>query len=589
MKEYGMSKVLMQILARAPIAAALLMAGLAVASPARADEAPVAEAVPAQEVAAPLPETTPLVERATVLEGASGGGDPVPLTLDTALLTAVTFNRELDVARLGPPISETFVPEARAAFDPVLTGSLSAAHNARGQLSSANSSTNLSNLNNPAIVGDVDTALEYLSAAADAIREVQSLVDTVKGPAEVVTETDDVQTSVGLQQRAPTGTTVALSASGARNESNLSTDYYDAAWGISISQPLLRGAGTKVNLVALRQAKNEAVRSTHVLRQDVLDLINRVEQQYWERVLAAEVLKIREFAVTLADEQLRRNRDLLDVGRAIQADVFAAEAEESSRVADLVRARADTEAQDIALVRLLNPQAERVWEIRFNPTDAATATGVPVAANESEKLALDYRPELPQAELDLTNAGLDVVAAKNNRLPQLDLVASYGVASLGETSSRTLGRLGDDRYDNYSVGIEFSMPILRRAEKARHRRAELGEDRALAALDNLAQAISAQARQAVIEVVAQQERLAATQQTVKGREEQLRVEEGRNRAGKTTNLDLLRVQRDFVQAQVDEATARITYAKALTALYAAEGTLLERRGIVFDEAPEATE
>lgn len=540
----------------------------------------------AEEAAAPLPETTPLRDRANTLDPAVPTGQPVALTLDTALLTAVTFSRELDVARLGPPITETFVPEARAAFDPLLTGSLSAAHNARGQLSSANSRVNLSNLNNPAIVGDVDTALEYLNAAADAIREVQTLVDTVRGPAEVITETNDVQAGVGIQQTAPTGTTVALNASGARNESNLSTDYYNAAWGISVSQPLLRGAGTKVNLVALRQAKNDALRSSHVLRQDVLDLVNRVEQQYWERVLAQEVLKIREFAVTLADEQLRRNENLLEVGRAIQADVFASEAEKSSREADLVRASADTQTQDIALVRLLNPQTEHPWELTFNLTDSPTSTGVPVAANESETLALQYRPELPQAELDLTNAGLDVVAARNNRLPQLDLTATYGVAGIGETSQRTINRLGDDRYDNYSVGIEFRMPLLRRAEKARFRRAELSEDRAVAALDNLAQAIAAQARQAVIEVIAQQERLAAAEKTVKGRSEQLRVEEGRNRAGKTTNLDLLRVQRDYIQAQVDEATARITYAKALTALYAAEGTLLERRGIVFDEAQD---
>lgn len=545
---------------------------------------PIAEAQ-----AAPLPEVNKIEERTQPLQGIQGGGDAVPLTLDTALLTALTFSRELEVARLGPPITETFVPEARAAFDPVLTASISAAHSARGQLSNANSTSSLSTLNNAASTGDLDTALDYLNAAADAVRSVQDLVNTVRGPQDVVTETDNVQIDFGLQQTAPTGTTVALSASGARNDSNLSTDYYDAAWGITIAQPLLRGAGTKVNLVALRQARNDATRSMHLLRQDVLELVGRVERQYWERVLAQEVLKIREFAVTLADEQLRRNQDLLAVGRAIQADVFAAEAEKSAREADLVRASADTQAQDIALVRLLNPQAERAWEIAFTPTDAPTATGVAVAANESETLALQYRPELPQAELDLANAGLDVVAARNNRLPDLDLTASYGVAGLGESSRRALGRLDDDRYDNYSVGLELRLPLVRRAEKARMRRAELSEERAMAALDNLAQAISAEARQAVVEVRAQQERLAAAVKTVTGRTEQLRVEEGRNRAGKTTNLDLLRVQRDLIQAQVDEATARINYAQALTALYTAEGTLLERRGIAFDRAQHDAE
>ena len=43
--------------------------------------------------------------------------------------------------------------------------------------------------------------------------------------------------------------------------------------------------------------------------------------------------------------------------------------------------------------------------------------------------------------------------------------------------------------------------------------------------------------------------------------------------GKTSILDLHIVERDYIQAQVDEVTARVRYIQALTNLYAAEGTL----------------
>jgi hypothetical protein len=36
---------------------------------------------------------------------------------------------------------------------------------------------------------------------------------------------------------------------------------------------------------------------------------------------------------------------------------------------------------------------------------------------------------------------------------------------------------------------------------------------------------------------------------------------------------------NLIQARLDEITARIRYIEAITALYHAEGTLLERRGI----------
>jgi outer membrane protein TolC len=56
-----------------------------------------------------------------------------------------------------------------------------------------------------------------------------------------------------------------------------------------------------------------------------------------------------------------------------------------------------------------------------------------------------------------------------------------------------------------------------------------------------------------------------------------------------TNLDVLQVERDFIESQVDDATARVRYIQALTQLYAAEGTLLERRGISMEAVNEHKE
>jgi outer membrane protein TolC len=70
---------------------------------------------------------------------------------------------------------------------------------------------------------------------------------------------------------------------------------------------------------------------------------------------------------------------------------------------------------------------------------------------------------------------------------------------------------------------------------------------------------------------------------VESRTEQLCVEKGRYHAGKAKNLDILVIERDLIQARVDDATARIGYIQALTSFFASEGTLLERRGITLEE------
>jgi len=60
------------------------------------------------------------------------------------------------------------------------------------------------------------------------------------------------------------------------------------------------------------------------------------------------------------------------------------------------------------------------------------------------------------------------------------------------------------------------------------------------------------------------------------------VETEQFRLGRSTNLNVMQVRRDFIQAKVDEAAARVHYLQAVTALYAREGTLLTRRGVALE-------
>jgi len=220
--------------------------------------------------------------------------------------------------------------------------------------------------------------------------------------------------------------------------------------------------------------------------------------------------------------------------------------------------------------------------VAFQPDDPPEARPEIVDPDECERLAKQYRPELAQARLELATLELDVARARNEALPRLDVVASYGRISEGGTSGDITRHLDDDSYENYRIGVEFQTPILYRAERARLKRAKLYQGQGVRSVAEVEQALAAEARQAAIEVDKQWRRIQSTQKALVSRTEQLRVEKGRNESGRTTNLDYLRVQRDLIQAQVDEVTARIKYIQALTTLYAAEGTLLDRRGISLD-------
>lgn len=472
----------------------------------------------------------------------------VSLSRDGVILAALARNRTLAVEQLNPAIAGYLPNLERAAFDPRLLATASIGRDTR-QLGGT-------------------AAFSFPGGTAPELEE------------------ETTSANATISQYFPTGTEVFLSGGIRRTDTNFTDSEYFGQWSVGANQALLRGAGTKVNLVGLRQAENTAARSLHELRGFVGDLVEQAEGAYWNLVLAMEQVRIQETAIELAREQVRLNESFLRAGRGTTAAVLNAKAEEASRRADLIDAQAQVRRRTLDLIRLLNPDDDNQWALTFDPMDPPDVAFVDIDDGVSANLARRYRAILAQAKLDISNRELEVVRTRNGVLPRLDAFASYGRTSLGPGRTDAFSNLDDSDYENYELGLQFEMYPLNRAERARRARARFQQDQAEAALANLEQFVALEVRQAVVEANRQWERLEATRQTVESREEELRAEESRLRVGRSTTLDVLRIQRDLVQARVDEIGARVGYIRALTNLYRAEGTLLDRRGVSATYLPE---
>lgn len=563
---------------------------------------------PEIEAAAPIEGREEAIDLTPALEA----GAQLPITRDGVILTALLNNQGLDIARLGPRISAYFVPMERAAFDPRLMATASYGQE-RYQLAGTDEFTFGAGNGNggigpfPQVLGPNPqaTTSNLLGIASRQLaqpplperefpsrREIASeiagyLSEEIAPEAPAFMDAEESLGAATLSTFLPTGTSVFLTGGLTRGESNFVPTEYEGEWTLGVNQALLRGAGTQVNLAALRQARNTVARSVHELEQYLLDLTNEAEQAYWDVALAREVLSIREFAVELAEEQVRLNEDLLAVGEAVQAAVLSAQAEKASREAELHQAQGELRTATIRLMRLLNAPEDAGWDVTLLPQDQPNAERIPVDRRESELLAMHYRPELRQLELDTENRGFDVITARNQRLPQLDLFAEYGLTSLGDSIGGGGRYLTRGRYYNYNVGLELNVPLFNRAEQARHQQAELMVTESERILTDASQRIRAEVREALTVAASQWEQIRASELAVTSREEELRIEQNRYEVGLVTNLDVLQVQRLLIEAQVAAATARVEYIKALTELYAAEGTLLERRGVRFDDNAQA--
>lgn len=499
-------------------------------------------------------------------------GDPatratLPCTLDQVLYTALKNNATLEIARLDPDIAETGIVEAKGVFDPTLSGSATIDGDHR-------------------TVTEVNTTAASIptgfGAVADNLVALDRALNAYLGPREDIINTHASNTALGVQELFTTGTQISLQGNISGATSDLTEDAYDAGATLSIRQPLLRGFGRRIGTITIRQAQNQAAQSLQNFAATMLTTLRQTEVAYWDLVLAREVLGIREFGVTLAKEQYDRSDARYNVGKGLQADVLAARAELATRQADLSDAQADIHARTVSLLELIKPEGREAWAFDLEPEAAPGAEEEVLDENAAVDTALARRPELLQARLEIERQALDVRQRKNDLLPDLDVVASYGRRGEARTYGGSADGLGSSSLDNYSVGIEFQTSLSKRSEKARLQRARLNATQAERFLRRDEDSVAAEVRQAVIAARKRWERIAAVRQAVQAREEELEIERGRNLAGKTTTLDVLQVQRDLLQAQFDEANARIGYRQALATLYAAEGTLLDRRGIMVE-------
>lgn len=463
---------------------------------------------------------------------------PLALTLDEAVLLTLEHNRAFQIERLGPALRKTSEDIERAQFDPVVSAQL-----ARGR--------------------------ERTERPADT------------GRTGVVTESNSGQ--LAIQETLPTGTGIELRATGSRTDSDASGINGTSRVGLSATQSLLRGFGLGPNLAGLRQARLDTQISEYELRGYAQALVAQVERTYWDFILAERRIRIYQDSLELAERQLAETDERIRVGKLADMERYAAQAEVALRREALINARSTLAKTRLTLLRLTNPPGESFWE---RPVVLETEPAPPEEtldeAADHVLVALRMRPELNQSLLQRKKGELEIVRTRNGLLPKLDLFLTLGKSGYADSFSSAMRDVTEGDSSDISGGARFEYPLVNRAAKARHLRAQISLRQAEEALENLQQLVEVDVRSAYLEVLRTREQVAATAATRKLQEESHRAEVEKFRVGKSTTLLVAQAQRDLVSSRIAEIDAMTSYLKSRIELYRLDGSLLERRGI---EAP----
>lgn len=462
---------------------------------------------------------------------------PLKLTVTEAILLCLENNRELEVQRLNPSIRQTFEDQERAVFDPEAAAEVSAGRVKGERLARSGSDTE-----------------EFTTAAAVGI--------------------------ISLEQYFPTGTTVALEAGTQMNDSSLYDDtFYETRLGMTVTQALLRGYGTDVNLARLQQARLETRMSEYELRGFTEFLVAEVERIYWDYALARRQIEIVEESLKVARQQLDETKELIAVGRLARAELAAVQAEVAAQEQALIEARANKESIRLQLLRLLNPGGPEIWQREVDLIHQPTLPEIKLEDVELYvAVSMRMRPIVNQARLEILRGNVELVKTQNGMLPLLNLFITLGKSGYANSFGVSIRNITKNRYDALA-GVNFNYPVFNRDAKALHRRALLTREQAQKALENLSQLVELDVRTAHIAVNRTKQQIAASSVTRMFDEEKLRTESEKLRVGKSTSFLVAQAQRDLLVSRIAEVQALANYLKALIDLYRQDGSLLERRGI----------
>jgi len=473
---------------------------------------------------------------------ATDEANTVRIRISDAIVMALEHNRSLAVERLNPEIQQTFEQQQEAVFDPVLSGQIS---------------------------GGKERAERQSSSGRQAYDD------------------STFNANVAVDKFFATGTSVAVTGDIDLLDSSLYDDQYTTSrLGVTVTQALLQGYGIGVNLASIRQARLDTAASQYELRGFAEELLNQVEAAYWDYALAKRQIAIVEESLHLAEQQRNDTQEMIKVGKVAESELVATEAAIASRRQALIAANSDLEIARLNLLRLLNPPGpdpfKRQIALLSQPDLQQAALG---DVADHVTLALRMRPDLNQARLELQRDELEIVKTRNGLLPILDFFITLGKTGYADSFSGSIGDIGQDSYD-VTAGFNVQYPFGNRKARALHSRSQLSRDQDQRAMENLAQLVEVDVRSAYIAVSRAFQQIAASKETRRLQEENLRIETEKFKVGRSTNFLVAQAQRDLLASQLVEVQSIANYLKALTDLYRQEGSLLERRGVSSSDYPQ---
>jgi len=477
------------------------------------------------------------------------------LTLEKVRALTIEHNLNLRAELISPKIAETTAKSTEARkYELVFQTGIT--HNKTDQPTSGFSLEALGlNLDDPAV--------------QDFIEEngIDLVSDSIQG--------EETTLSTGLAAPLETGGALEISLNDTEQKTDRSGSTHTTPLILSLSQPLLKGAGRREFQHSIRLAKYDWQSASAAAKLQLINTIATADRAYWELYKSKKILEVRQQQLKLTEEQLESAMRFVAAGQKPEVETLRAEAGLASQQSDIIAAENAYRHSQRNLKYILNiPGLDIDGSTELIPQTEAAPLFLGLDDKKLVAHAIQNRMELIQLELELARNASDIAHYRNAKLPDLDLQYFYTINSLDESRSRAYDMLGDKNFEDHRIALSFRYPIGNYAGRsdllaARQRRHQLEISR----IDQKA-FIEQEVHDALDNLNSTWQQTKATRKSAQLNAKLYEAEKRQFEVSMRTSTEVLEAQARYADSVSAEYVALANYHIALMQLAQSTGTLL---------------
>ncbi len=377
--------------------------------------------------------------------------------------------------------------------------------------------------------------------------------------------------SFGFNRLLATGT--AISAGVASTWSRVLLGNMQGGWAsvltASVAQPLLRGSDRRVVLENLTQAERDTLYQVRSFNRFRKTFVVSVITQYYQVLKLFDAVKNAEQNYIALEWLYERSEKLANAGRLPKYEL--GQIRQSMLQASDAQIQAEKEyklAFDLFKMTLsLPPTAD--FQLDQSELKALKAAGIPepdFSETEGVEAGLRHRLDLANSADAIIDAERKVYVALDSLRAEVNVVGTAGAVVSKQTDPASHVTLKPLR-DEYSLAIEFGLPLDRVAEQSVYRTALITLSQRHREYERMADTVALEVRQAYTDLTEATRRYEVLSEGLKLAEKRFREAFLLLQYGRLSSRRVLNAQQDLFDAQNESTKALVAYAIATLNFY----------------------